>query len=54
MPKIKFNHSLKLNKLFKGSAIEWEITKTELGIQISKLEKSVKEVYDDAHENDKS
>jgi len=36
----------KLNKLFKGSAIEWEITKTELGIQITKLEKSVKEVYE--------
>jgi DNA gyrase subunit B len=36
----------KLNKLFKGSAIEWEITKTELGVQISKLEKSVKEVYE--------
>ena len=37
---------IKLNKLFVGSAIEWEITKTELGIQISKLEKSVKEVYE--------
>jgi DNA gyrase subunit B len=37
---------IKLNKLFIGSAIEWEITKTELGIQISKLEKSVKEVYE--------
>ena len=37
---------IKLNKLFMDSAIEWEITKTELGIQINKLEKSVKEVYE--------
>jgi DNA gyrase subunit B len=37
---------IKFNKLFKESAIKWEITKTELGIQINKLEKSVKEVYE--------
>ena len=36
----------KLNKLFRDSAIEWVIAKTELGIQISKLEKGVKEVYE--------
>lgn len=40
------NLAIKFNKLFKESAIKWEITKTELGIQISKLEKSVKEVYE--------
>lgn len=38
--------AVKLNKLFKDSAIEWKITKTELGIQISKLEKSLKDVYE--------